>query len=57
MTHVVLIHFNLKTQQLARPPTVYELLEKTKKLKSGEWANDKVKNIYVSIKRKPYLQN
>ncbi|RDX88551.1 hypothetical protein CR513_29843, partial [Mucuna pruriens] len=31
--------------QLQRPPTAWEVVEKTKKLKSGEWVNDKTREL------------
>ncbi|KAL5172882.1 hypothetical protein HKD37_16G045548 [Glycine soja] len=30
-----------KSKEFQRPPTTWEVMEKTKKLKSGEWVNDK----------------
>ncbi|XP_020206965.1 uncharacterized protein LOC109792000 [Cajanus cajan] len=40
-------HFEKLAKELNRPPTAWELVERTKKLKSGEWVNDKARNIAV----------
>ncbi|RDX86840.1 hypothetical protein CR513_31774, partial [Mucuna pruriens] len=37
-----------KATQLQRPPTAWEVVEKTKKLKSGEWVNDKTRELAVN---------
>ncbi|KAL5137605.1 hypothetical protein HKD37_10G027948 [Glycine soja] len=34
-------HFEKLSKEFQRPPTAWEVMEKTKKLKSGEWVNDK----------------
>ncbi|KAH1228983.1 hypothetical protein GmHk_10G028857 [Glycine max] len=34
-------HFEKLSKEFQRTPTVWEVMEKTKKLKSGEWVNDK----------------
>jgi len=35
-------------KEFQRPPTASEVMEKTKKLKSGEWVNDKSREFVVS---------
>ncbi|KAG5110148.1 hypothetical protein JHK82_039371 [Glycine max] len=34
-------HFEKLSKEFQRPPTTWKVMEKTKKLKSGEWVNDK----------------
>ncbi|KAL5166819.1 hypothetical protein HKD37_18G051714 [Glycine soja] len=34
-------HFEKLSKEFQRPPTAWEVMEKTKKLKLGEWVNDK----------------
>ncbi|KAL5124131.1 hypothetical protein HKD37_02G004584 [Glycine soja] len=33
--------YTVMSKEIQRPPTVWEVMEKTKKLKSGDWVNDK----------------
>ncbi|XP_020207718.1 uncharacterized protein LOC109792697 [Cajanus cajan] len=43
-------HFEKLAKELNRPPTAWELVEKTKKLKTGEWVSDKARNIAEKYK-------
>ncbi|XP_029131033.1 uncharacterized protein LOC109817285 [Cajanus cajan] len=45
-------HFEKLAKEQNRPPTVLELVEKTKKLKTGEWVSDKAHNIVEKYKER-----
>ncbi|KAG4974847.1 hypothetical protein JHK87_031668 [Glycine soja] len=45
---------NIGSKEFQRPPTAWEVMEKTKKLKSGEWVNDKSRE-FASIIPAPSL--
>ncbi|KAG4989410.1 hypothetical protein JHK85_032393 [Glycine max] len=47
-------HFEKLSKEFQRPPTAWEVMEKTKKLKSGEWVNDKSRE-FASIIPAPSL--
>jgi len=40
------------TNDLERQPTVWKIVERTKKLKIGEWVNDKTCDLAVCLKFK-----
>ncbi|KAL5130900.1 hypothetical protein HKD37_12G033884 [Glycine soja] len=41
-------HFEKLSKEFQRPPTAWEVMEKTKKLKSGEWVNDKSREFSIN---------
>ena len=44
-------------QEFKRTPSAWEVYEKTKKMKSGEWVNDKVRDLAVSLVFPSYNSN
>ncbi|XP_029126314.1 uncharacterized protein LOC109794080 [Cajanus cajan] len=37
--------YKTKSKEFQRPPTAWEIVEKTKKLKTGDWVNDKTRDL------------
>ncbi|KAK7362932.1 hypothetical protein VNO77_05057 [Canavalia gladiata] len=43
----VAVHRNRMSKELERAPTAFDIMERTKKNKAGEWINNKTKNVAV----------
>ncbi|XP_068502302.1 uncharacterized protein [Phaseolus vulgaris] len=45
-------HFEKMTKELERQPTAWEVVERTKKLKTGQWVNDKTRDLAEKYKKR-----